>query len=204
MWKFFHEGEKENDMICELCPNGKVIRKQPNSTWNLIRHMRRKHANELKGFIGERLLVDNWCTDYHGTEEGRNKCTFKIDSATLCVICLICKNGRNYSMFLLCPHLRRLKSHENCITILSLLQSINDVSKRTPTAWEKSKSLAWNFFCEGENVSEMICQLCPTQTIIRKRGNTTSNLLKHVKRFHLADLKIVQAESKQPAMEKMV
>ena len=59
MWKFFHEGEKENDMICELCPNGKVIRKQPNSTWNLIRHMRRKHANELKGFIGERLLVEN-------------------------------------------------------------------------------------------------------------------------------------------------
>ena len=55
--KFFREGDMENDMICELCPNGKVIRKQPNSpTWNLLRHMKRKHASELRRSNEERLL----------------------------------------------------------------------------------------------------------------------------------------------------
>ena len=48
--RFFHEGEKENDWICELCPNGKVIRNHNNSTFNLLRHMRRRHENELKMF----------------------------------------------------------------------------------------------------------------------------------------------------------
>ena len=56
VWKFFHEGEKENDMICELCPNGKVIRRGQSSTWNLRRHMKIKHADELKGFT-EKMLV---------------------------------------------------------------------------------------------------------------------------------------------------
>ena len=36
IWKFFHDGENENDMICELCPNGKIIRHNK-STFNLRR-----------------------------------------------------------------------------------------------------------------------------------------------------------------------
>ena len=47
----------------------------------------------------------------------------------------------------------------------------------------------------------MICQLCPTQKIIRQHDHTTSNLLKHVKRVHLKELKIVKAKYKQPEVE---
>ena len=82
------------------------------------------------------------------------------------------------------------------------MQFTNEVPEKTATAWEKSKSLASNFFREGENEYEMICQLCPTQKVFRKQKEGTSNLIKHVKRFHFNDLLLVKAESKQPAMEK--
>ena len=58
IWKFFHDGENENDMICELCPNGKIIRHNK-STFNLRRHLRRKHTNELKKFSEKLMSIDN-------------------------------------------------------------------------------------------------------------------------------------------------
>ena len=118
-------------------------------------------------------------------------CRSKMNSLAHYLIWLICENGRNYSMFFSSPHFK----HVRFVSRLILLQFINDVSERTPTTWEQSKSLAWKFFCEGENKNEMICQLCPTQKIIRKWHSGTSNLLKHVKRMHFKEYMSVKAKS---------
>ena len=56
IWTFFHEGEKENDMICKLCPNGRVVRIHKKKNWNLQLHLRRSHEDELKSFTEKRLL----------------------------------------------------------------------------------------------------------------------------------------------------
>ena len=57
--KVFHEGESEKDMICQLCPKPKVIRTHHLAhTSNLLRHVRRHHANELKRVIKERLYKE--------------------------------------------------------------------------------------------------------------------------------------------------
>ena len=52
-----------------------------------------------------------------------------------------------------------------------------------------------NFFCEGEMEKEMICQICPGRRVIRRhQSSPTSNLLRHVKRFHPNELKMVIKE----------
>ena len=56
IWAFFHEGKKKNDMICKLCPNGKVVRIHKKKNWNLQLHLRRSHEDELKSFTEKRLL----------------------------------------------------------------------------------------------------------------------------------------------------
>ena len=53
------EGESEKDMICQLCPKPRVIRTHHLApTSNLLRHVRRRHANELKRVIKERLYKE--------------------------------------------------------------------------------------------------------------------------------------------------
>ena len=42
----------------------------------------------------------------------------------------------------------------------------------------------WNFFRKGEKEEEMICQLCPKHTVIRTKHGSTSNMLRHVRKFH--------------------
>ena len=44
----FRKGEKEEELICQLCPKLKVIRKQGGSTSNHMRHLKTVHMNELK------------------------------------------------------------------------------------------------------------------------------------------------------------
>ena len=82
---------------------------------------------------------------------------------------------------------------------LVLFQFQNATSETTPSKREESKSIVWKFFREGETEKELICQFCPNRKVMRKKqGGSTSNLLRHVKSFHLNDLKTMLEKCKQP------
>ena len=71
---------------------------------------------------------------------------------------------------------------------LASLQIINEHSASTPATRGEAKSLVWKFFREGKTKEEKICQLCPNHKVIRIKHGGTSNLLRHVKRFHMERL----------------
>ena len=78
---------------------------------------------------------------------------------------------------------------------------MNDVSASTPSTKQGAKSLVWVFFRVGEEEQEIICQLCPNHKVLRrKRGGSTSNLLRHVRSFHAK--RFIEEKSKQPVMQK--
>ena len=87
---------------------------------------------------------------------------------------------------------------------LVLFQFQNATSETTPSKREESKSIVWKFFREGEMENELICQFCPNRKVMRKKpGGSTFNLLRHVKSFHLNDLKTMLEKCKQPAKGKI-
>ena len=58
------------------------------------------------------------------------------------------------------------------------------------------QSLVWNFFREGGRKEEKICQLCPKPRVMKiPQGRSTSNLMRHVKRFH--PRRLIEEQSKQ-------
>ena len=71
-----------------------------------------------------------------------------------------------------------------------LLQPTNGDSARGV-----AKSLVWKFFQDGETKEEFICQLCPKHKVIRTKHGGTSNLLRHVRRFHQRSF--INEQSKQ-------
>ena len=85
---------------------------------------------------------------------------------------------------------------------LDHLQFISNGSASILTARTKAKSLVWKFFQEGEKEREMICQLCPSQTIVKKKNKNngiTSNMLRHLKNFHSE--RFYEEQSKQAVMK---
>ena len=79
---------------------------------------------------------------------------------------------------------------------LALLQLGNDGPVSKLTTRDVSKSHMWKFFSEGEKKEEGICLLCPKLTVIRKQeqGRSTSNQMRHLKKFHLNELRRVMEE----------
>ena len=64
------------------------------------------------------------------------------------------------------------------------------------------QSLVWNFFREGARKEEKICQLCPKPRVMKiPQGRSTSNLMRHVKRFH--PRRLIEEQSKQAVREKL-
>ena len=79
VWAFFREGEQKEDMICQLCPNHKVIRVKVQgsgsrssgsrfqhgcSTSNMMRHIKRFHPRRFmeeqsKQAVREKLYYDD-------------------------------------------------------------------------------------------------------------------------------------------------
>ena len=50
----------------------------------------------------------------------------------------------------------------------------------------------------------LICKYCPKRKVIKKQGRTTSNQVRHVKKFHPQKLKeFIEIEEKNPASEKI-
>ena len=54
---FFSQGETENEMICQICPGRKVIRKHLSSTSNLHKHLKRVHPNEFRRAMERQEVV---------------------------------------------------------------------------------------------------------------------------------------------------
>ena len=54
--KCFREGDVENEMICQICPGRRVIRRHHAAPLsNLVRHVKRFHPNELKMLVKDQL-----------------------------------------------------------------------------------------------------------------------------------------------------
>ena len=50
-------------------------------------------------------------------------------------------------------------------------------------------SAVHTLFRAGRREEELICQLCPKLKVIRKQGTATSNQMRHLKKFHLYELR---------------
>ena len=53
VWKFFQPGETKQEMICQLCPNRKIIKIVHGVSSNLLRHLKKLHMSRL---VKEKLL----------------------------------------------------------------------------------------------------------------------------------------------------
>ena len=53
VWKFFKPGETKQEMICQLCPNRKIIKIVHGVSSNLMRHLKKLHMSTL---VKEKLL----------------------------------------------------------------------------------------------------------------------------------------------------
>ena len=70
---------------------------------------------------------------------------------------------------------------------LDSLQFTKDGSGSILTSKAK-KSVVWKFFKQGETNKKVICQLCLDRKTVSIINGVSSNLMRHMKRFHMSRL----------------